>query len=121
VADWVKYLAQDWGHWMRKADRQSISGTLGRIREQGLDGAAIRGHVDNIPIIDFPKDVQAFHTAYKRLDPQHQKIIFLDFRIINVPHGEKFKALHLKKDAYYRRRRQALDAVTREMALSGHN
>lgn len=118
MADWVKYLAQDWGHWMRKMDRQSISGTLGRIQEQGLDGAAIRGHVDNIPIIDFPRDVQKFHSAYKRLDPHHQKIIFLDFRIANVPHGEKFKALGLKKDTYYRRRREALDTIVREMALS---
>ena len=119
MTDWVKYLAKDWGHWMRKADRKGmgLSGTLGRIQEQGLDGAAIRGHIDTVPIVEFPLDVKKFHLAWKKLEPQFQNIIFLDFRIININHKDKFKALGLKKDAYYRRRRKSLDAIARSMAL----
>ena len=121
MTDWVNDLANDWGHWMRKsaAVDGSIRGTLGRIREEGLDGAAIRPHYDKIPILDWPPDVSRFHRAWKALaaHPRLQGVIFVDYRM-REPLKTKLDIMRLKKSGYYKLRGQALDKVAHLMATS---
>lgn len=119
MSDWIHALANEWGHWMRKAAARdgAITGTLGRIRDEGADGAAIRSHGQKIPITDFPVDVSRFHRAWLHQEPQHQAIIFVDYRM-REPVAKKFALMHKKKNAYYRARRRALDAIARTMAMA---
>lgn len=119
MADWIHCLANDWGHWMRRsaAIDSAIQGTLGRIRDEGLDGAAIRAHSDKIPITEFPLDVARFHRAWKQLEPHLNAIIFLDYRMRD-PLQRKLRVARVSKSKYYRLRRQALDAIARNMALA---
>ena len=119
MTDWVHSLANDWGHWMRKsaAIDGSIRGTLGRIREEGLDGASIRAHSDRIPVTDFPLDVARFHRAWKQLEPHLNAIIFLDYRMRD-PLRRKLKIARMRKTKYYRLRRSALDKISQLMALT---
>ena len=117
--DWVHALAMDWGHWMRRsaAVDTAIQGTLGRIRDEGLDGAAIRSHTDRIPVTDFPLDVARFHRAWKQLDPHLGSIIFLDYRM-REPLGKKLEIVRMSKSKYYRTRRKALNNIARAMAMT---
>lgn len=118
MSDWIHSLACDWGHWMRKAAAKdgAISGTLGRIMEEGADGAAIRSHGQKIPVTDFPEksDVGSFHRAWLMLEPHHQCIIFVDYRM-REPIKKKFELMGKKKDAYYRARRKALDVIGQQV------
>lgn len=109
VPDWIKVLARDWGGCVRRFEAQlgQISGTLGRIHEEGVDGAAIRSHAQKLPIVDFPKDIQQFHRAWLDLEPPDQNIIWLDAKV-RMPFQEKWAAMNMKKDSYYRARRSAL-------------
>ena len=112
MIDWIHELAREWGHWVRKAEakQRQISGTLGRIVEEGPDGAAIRSHHDNIPIVDFPEDVAKFHRAWLKLGKDDKLLIEVDYkRRYSV--GKKFAAVGKKKDAYYRARSGALASV----------
>lgn len=104
---------------MRKAASVdgAIQGTLGRIREEGLDGAAIRSHSDKIPIIDFPLDVAKFHRAWRHLEPHLQGVIFVDYRM-REPLPRKLEIMRMKKSKYYRTRRVALDKICQIMSLS---
>ena len=119
MADWVHSLANDWGHWMRKsaAIDGAIRGTLGRIYEEGADGAAIRSHGSKIPVTDFPLDVARFHRAWIRLEPHLGRIIFIDYRMRD-PLKKKLGILRVKKTKYYRLRRLALDKIVQTMALA---
>ena len=109
MIDWVHSMGNDWGHWMRKAEAKQgqIQGTLGRIAEEGLDGAAIKSHGSKIPVVDFPEDVQEFHAAWLRLDDKYQMIIWIDYKYRGAV-KKKFKIMKKKKDAYYRLRGDAM-------------
>ncbi len=119
MTDWVHSLANDWGHWMRKsaAVDGAIRGTLGRIHDEGLDGAAIRAHGDRVPVTDFPLDVARFHRAWVCLDPHLGGIIFIDYRMRD-PLKKKLSIMRMKKTKYYRLRRTALDKIAQKMALA---
>lgn len=119
MIDWVHSLACDWGHWVRKSEAKQgvIKGTLGRILEEGLDGAAIRSHGQQIPILDFPEDVATFHRAWLRLDRPYQLIIWVDYRLRRKS-AEKFALMNKKKNAYYRLRGKAHSMISYEMAVS---
>ena len=112
MIDWVHSMGSDWGHWLRKAEAKQgqIQGTLGRIHEEGLNGAAIKSHGNKIPVVDFPEDVQEFHSAWLRLDDEYQMIIWVDYKH-RCSVKKKFKIMEKKKDAYYRLRGDAMIAL----------
>lgn len=115
MTDWVHALAIDWGHHLRRLEAQSslVQGTLGRIVEQGPDGAAIRVTFSaKVPVIDWPRHVAEFHRAWLELEELHQAIIFIDYKL-RLPVKRKFRLAGKKKDAYYRARANA------KLALAG--
>jgi len=116
MIDWVHSMGNDWGHWVRKAEAKQgqIQGTLGRIKDEGLDGAAIKSHGYNIPVVDFPEDISEFHRAWLRLADEYQMIIWVDYKH-RCPVKRKFKIMQKKKDAYYRLRGNALIALVAKM------
>ena len=118
MIDWVDSMGNDWGHWMRKAEAKQgqIQGTLGRITEEGLNGAAIKSHGYKIPIIDFPEDISEFHRAWLRLDRDCQMMIWVDYKL-NKPIKQKFALMNKKRSSYYRLRDKAHSAISYEMAL----
>ena len=103
---------------MRKAEAKhgQIQGTLGRIRDEGSVGAAIRSVSNHVPVLDFPEDVAEFHHAWLRLDRDYKNIIFVDYRL-RLPVSDKFELMNKKKDAYYRLRSKAHSMISYEMAL----
>jgi hypothetical protein len=117
VIDWVHSLGKDWGHWVRRQEAQAgrLQGTLGRIMDEGPDGAAIRSRGTRIPIVDFPEDVRKFHRAWLNLERQYQMIIWVDYRM-RVPVQRKFELMNRKKNAYYRLRDKAHSLISWEMA-----
>jgi hypothetical protein len=117
MIDWVHSLAKDWGHWVRKSEAMGgqLQGTMGRIMEEGLDGAAIRSHGQRIPILDFPKDVGRFHRAWLQLDRHHQMIIWVDYKMRKSVQ-EKLALMNKKKTAYYKLRNDAHGQLSRYMA-----
>lgn len=119
MTDWVHALANEWGHWMRKAAALdgSIQGTLGRIRDEGPDAASIRVHGTRIPCLDFPSDVSRFHKAWLHLEPEYQAIIFVDYRMREAQ-SKKIQIMRKTKSAYYRLRKKALNSVAKRMALN---
>ena len=118
MIDWVHSLAKDWGHWMRKSEAKQglVNGTMGRIKDEGINGAAIRSYGQKIPIVDFPDDVAEFHRAWLKLDRQFQNILWVDFKL-RKSHKEKFALVHLPKTSYYRIRNRAQSMVSYEMAV----
>ena len=117
VPEWVRGLAMAWGHEMRKfeAKLKGVSGTLGRIADEGPDGASIRGHGDYVPDVDFPLEVQKFHRAWLDLDLPKRSIIYLDFKT-RAPVQGKWEKMGMSKSAYYRARAGALT----DLAVSFH-
>jgi len=118
MIDWVHSMGHDWGHWMRKAEAKQgqIQGTMGRIAEEGLDGAAIKSHGQKLPIIDFPEDIAEFHRAWLRLDREDHLLFWVDYKLRpGVP--KKFFMMNKKRTAYYRLRDRAHSAISYEMAL----
>ncbi len=118
MIDWVHSMGRDWGHWMRKAEAKQgqIQGTLGRIHEEGLDGAAIKSHGTKIPIVDFPEDIAEFHRGWLKLDREYHLMIWVDYKL-RAKIKEKFVLMNKKKGAYYRCRSKAHDAISYEMAV----
>ena len=116
VSDWIIPLAREWGHEMRafKAKLGNIQGTLGRIRDEGPDGAAIRGQGDYIPDIDFPLQVQQFHKAWLDLDYHLNKIIRIDY-IERGPAPKKWAKMDMSRSEYYKYRRKALVSIQNEL------
>ena len=118
MIDWVHSLANDWGHWVRKAEAKQgqIQGTLGRIQTEGLDGAAIRSFGQRIPVVDFPEEVAEFHCAWLRLDEEHQLILWVDYKL-RKSIKKKFSLMNKKKTSYYRLRDKAHSVISYEMAI----
>ena len=118
MIDWVHSMGNDWGHCMRRSEAKQgqIQGTLGRIKDEGLVGAAIRSHGSKIPIVDFPEDIAEFHRAWLRLDRDYQMMIWVDYKL-RSPIERKFELMNKKRSAYYRLRSSAHSAISYEMAL----
>jgi hypothetical protein len=123
--DWVKSLAVAWGREVRRFNKraQGVSGTMGRIYEEGPDGAAIRSYrpddIQGMPKIDFPREINKFHRAWIDLDYELKSILVVDFVVPNR-RGKKHKkwgALEVSKDAYYRRRNRALTKIAMDFHL----
>ena len=114
---WIKDLGRQWGHHMRRQDAMAgnIKGTMGRIHEEGLDGAAIRSYVDKVPYNEFPSDVRKFHLAFLKLDTHLKSIVFIHFRL-NIPHKKKHEKTGKKQQNYYDYLNLALDKITQNMA-----
>jgi hypothetical protein len=103
---------------MRKFEAKlgNLQGTLGRIRDEGPDGAAIRGQADYTPDIDFPKEIRRFHQAWLDLDYGHRTVLWLDF-VKKMPAVKKFEEMGMSKPKYYRTRREALRAIAMSYRL----
>ena len=118
VPEWVKGLARNWGREVRRFEKQieGIQGTMGRIMEEGPDGAAIRSYRDTVPVSDFSRDVQTFHRAWLDLKPELKAIIWLDFKVRGKT-IKKMKDADMPKTTYYRTRREALTLIARDFHL----
>ena len=112
VPSWILGLAEEWGYSMRRFESKltQISGTLGRIHEEGPVGAAIRGHGDHLPDIDLEPEVQKFHRAWLDLDVRDRKILWIAFKEPG-PAKKKYLKMELPKKTYYRYRENALMKV----------
>ena len=118
VPDWVRGLAQAWGSEVRQFEQRikSVQGTMGRIREEG-EGAAIRGFGDNIPHVDFPRQVQQFHRAWIDLDFHHKAAIWVQFKE-TWRRPKKMQTLGKESTtSYYRAVNKALVAIAVDYRL----
>ena len=114
VPNWVRPLAESWGHEIRKFEKKvgAIQGTLGRIRDEGPDGAAIRGAPDYVPKIDLPRQVSKFHKAWIDLDHQEKNIIWLQFKEYGKTR-DKWAVMGMKKTKYYKTLNAALEKIAK--------
>ena len=112
IPDWVKGLAEMWGQHVRRFEAKlgNIQGTMGRIREEGPEGAAIRSHYDRLPYQEFPREVRTFHRAWMDLKPHQQAIVWLSYKEPGAQ-KKKIKKAGISKSAYYRRRAEALNKI----------
>ena len=119
MIDWVDSMGTDWGHWMRKAEAKQgqIQGTLGRIAEEGLDGAAIKSHGSKIPVVDFPEDIAEFHRAWLRLDRGFHLMLWVHYKLRHRDVRKKFRLMNKKKNAYYLFLGKVHSAISYEMAV----
>ncbi len=114
VPNWVRPLAEKWGHEIRKFQSKAgnIQGTMGRIRDEGPDGAAIRGAPDYVPKVDLPRQVNKFHRAWTDLDYHEKDILWLQF----VEFGktkDKWAYMGMNKSKYYRTLNASLEKIAR--------
>lgn len=110
MTNWIHELGREWGHWMRKADALAgnLTGTLGRVYEEGPAAAAIRTAYQRskIPLVEFPQEVDRFHKAWLQLPEDPAEILFIEYKL-RVPFEEKWRLANKKKGAYYRARSDA--------------
>ena len=108
VPNWIRSLAESWGHEMRKFEAKlgNVQGTMGRIKEEG-EGASIRSYSDHLPNIDFPEEVQKFHRAWLDLDYQYRNIIVIGFQK-RGPAIKKYRKMGMKRWKYYKTLNTAL-------------
>ena len=118
VAEWVKGLARQWGTEVRRLEREidGLQGTMGRIHEEGPVAASIRSYNDSLPYREFSRDVSIFHRAWIDLKPELKAVIWLDFKEGGAP-KRKVSRSGLSKSAYYRKRTQALELISRDFHL----
>lgn len=104
MIDWIDDLGNDWGRYLRKTVKNGYPETsiMGRIREEGSVGAAIRTFVQVIPIQDIPADVLVFHRAWNVTKSRYKKLIFVRYVPI-CPTEEKLIELGLTERTYYYR------------------
>lgn len=121
MTDWVHALARDWGYWIRRTEAEAslVHGTLGRIAEEGPEGAAIRSAYAagrNIPITDVPKDVAKFHRIWLTLTTDLKEIVYIDYKL-RTPVARKYRWMGLSKNKYYKLRTRALVELERQLTL----
>lgn len=124
MIDWVDDLGKDWGRYLRRnptGDMKFDSGypknsVMGRIREEGTVGAAIRTHMQILPIRDMPKDVLEFHRAWQVLDSKPKRISYVHYGVVsNV--DAKCEFMGLNKSTYYSRLDRAHRALWETIEL----
>lgn len=116
--DWVKGLAELWGQNVRRFEARlgSIQGTMGRIREEGPEGAAIRSYHDHLPYTEFPREVRIFHRAYMDLKPHLKAVLWVSYKVPG-PLKKKIKKMGVSRSAFYRRRAEALNKIAANFYL----
>jgi hypothetical protein len=116
VPNWIRSLAQAWGHEVRKFEARlgNVQGTLGRIKDEG-PGASIRGHGDYIPYNEFPREVNKFHKAWLDLDYVPRTMIWLHFKKRGKV-KKKAKKIGFGKTKYYKE----LNAALVQIAIDFH-
>jgi len=125
MTDWVHALARDWGCWIRRTEAEAslVKGTLGRIAEEGPEGAAIRGAYAagrNIPITDVPSEVARFHRIWLTLATDLRNVLYVDYKL-RTPVARKYRGLGLSKNKYYKLRTRALIEVERQLTIDSGN
>lgn len=103
MIDWMHDLGNDWGRWMRKYPNgwphRSLAGT---VAEYGSVGAAIKSHVQIIPIRDMPIDVLEFHNAWQVSKPRAKHTIYVFYYTIGDVKS-KADSLGIAKSTFYER------------------
>lgn len=103
MIDWMHDLGNDWGRWMRKRPNgwphRSLSGT---IAEYGSVGAAIKSHVQIIPINDMPEDILEFHSAWQVSKPRTKHTIYVFYYTVGDAKS-KAEELGVAKSTLYQR------------------
>jgi hypothetical protein len=75
IIRWVNALGKEWGRWRKRNEPQwATISLLGRIRDEGLTGAAIKQHGQRIPVKFMPPEIAQFHRAWLTL-AESQRIV----------------------------------------------
>lgn len=102
MIDWVHYRGKEWGRWLQRENSAwPATSLMARIRDEGSVGAAIKSHVQRIPVTIMPGDVADFHRAWLRLDERHRNVVAVIYRS-NASRDEKAEALGTTKSHMYR-------------------
>jgi hypothetical protein len=100
---WLNDLGNDWGRWRRKLPsgwpHRSLAGTLA---EEGSVGAAIKAHMQVIPIRDTPADVLEFNNAWRLAKPETKTMLFVH-HFLRGDVNDKAAALGVSRATFYRR------------------
>jgi hypothetical protein len=100
---WLNDLGNDWGRWRRKLPsgwpHRSLAGT---IAEEGSVGAAIKAHMQVIPVRDAPADVLEFNNAWRLAKPETKMMLFVH-HFLRGDVNDKAKALGVSRATFYRR------------------
>jgi len=103
MIDWMHGIANDWGRYMRKMPNgwphRSLAGTMA---EEGAVGAAIKCHMQVVPIRDTPADVLEFHNAWRFSEPEVKSITYV-FYYLRGDVQSKAKALGISRATLYRK------------------
>jgi len=119
VPEWIHGTAEVWAREVRGFEKRirGIKGTMGRIRDEGPVGAAIRGYGDHIPKVDFrDEEVRKFHRAWLDLDVRPREHIWVHFKEFGSIKS-KVKALETNNRSYYDTIRQTLCKMAVEFHL----
>jgi len=117
MIDWVDELGKDWGRYLRKVPSgYPENSIMGRIMEEGSIGAAIRTHVQVVPIRDMPTDVMEFHRAWKVMESKLKRIVYVHYGVISKV-ADKRNFLDLNKSTYYSRLDRAQRALWETIEL----
>ncbi len=118
MTDWIHALALEWGHWMRRLEAEGslVRGTLGRIMEQGPEGAAIHTEYGSrpLPVRDMPKRVQAFHHAWLSLEDRYRAVLWAEYKL-RMKIRRKCQACGLTRSNYYRERARARQIIGQKL------
>jgi hypothetical protein len=103
MIDWLHDLGKDWGREVRRRPNgwPKVS-LMGRIKEFGSVGAAIRTHEQVIPINDMPIDVLEWHTAWTGLEPRPKQTLYVFYVLLGSP-SDKAQLLSVSKSTLYQR------------------
>ncbi len=100
---WVNECGKAWGRYLRYAPSGwATVSVMGRIKEYGPTGAAIRSHTDRIPIHSAPQDALVFNRAWQKLDGGLQESVFV-FYFFTDKAKAKAKYLDISVASLYRR------------------
>ena len=105
---WIDDIGKDWGRYLRRNPTgpdhvdsgYPSTSVMGRIREEGSVGAAIRSHIQVIPVKDMPSDLLEFHRAWDVLQPRYKRVVYVQYVAV-CPLYEKLEFLDLKKTTFY--------------------
>jgi hypothetical protein len=104
VIAWLNDLGNDWGRWRRHMPsgwpHRSLAGT---IAEEGSVGAAIKAHMQIIPIRDSTRaDVLEFNNAWRLANPETKTMLFVH-HYLRGDVSAKARALDMSRATFYRR------------------
>jgi hypothetical protein len=119
VPSWIQVDAEDWGRDLRKFEKKitGISGTMGRIAEEGPVGAAIRGFGDHLPDVDFSHaDVQRFHLQWLNLGRREREILVMHYKEFGSIKS-KLRKMNMRRNSYYNLIRETLCRMSAEAIL----